>query len=795
MCSHACKYFLLLTLIALVLAFFPSFADAQQVSRPVVVIEPGHGWSSDAAGTIDPGAVRYDLVEKDITLDIASRVTRFLANCPLDVHLIRTGDDPGHTLEDVDEIVNALNPKVGVAIHINASTNQTISGAEGWYTNGGVGDDEASQRLARLLAGHVAEAMSLPNLGTKPEDTNRHGRLYIHWWKAPAALIELAYMDADAELLRSQRSGLAMAVAHALLSYLGISQNCADQPQPLLLINPIAHIDGFGIGSAHIRVGTEGLKSMLDAQHTMGIRWAREEIPWELVEPEQDNFRWSYRYDLKRSHDFDKLLSELHQRNIEVVAVLDYGPRYLQGDPEHGDRVLPEILLSRWRTYVQRVVNQFGDRINYWEIQNEVNSREFWGKVVTENSTKQPPDVSATPDPWLYAKMLHVAHDIIKGSDPNDVVIASGLAGYHGDLAHCATNYSNYLVELYDVGAWGAFDVVAVHPYRVGPDNSGHPPETIVERGMGYDLAVRHCTQEPVTYSLLQETRLLRDLVLRLGTKPIWITEIGWQDPWLNQSGYRSGQPDVVRADYLVRTYVLLLSEPGVDKVFWYTQVDDQGFALGTNGQDAMRTTATFLTNSRPLGQVHGQSDLGRPGDDDVYEYRFEKDGALIVVLWKARGGEVYRDVAVDNLDGGTLRMYMLDTKDLTATGGEEVTIVDGKVVVHLNEHPVFLVVAPRTGWDRFWHDLKRRFADLWSTLRDKLTKWWGSQWDRLKLWSDAQLYNLQQQIDRWLNDLNRWMQEEIQHQLEAWLHQICGSAVVPGGLVIAYFTIRRRRI
>jgi len=202
----------------------PEIAVAQE-SRPVVVLDPGHGWGN-ASGKIDPGAVSGDLVEKDIALDVARHARAFLNRCPVDVYLTREGDDPGHTLFDVDEIVNSHQPTVGISIHAN-SAGASATGAEGWYTVGGY-DDTASQQLAALLSASVATHFSIPDRGAKPETSNRHGGLYIHHWHAPSALVEIGFLQGDAALLRERRPDFGRAIAQATLVYLGLPATCAD---------------------------------------------------------------------------------------------------------------------------------------------------------------------------------------------------------------------------------------------------------------------------------------------------------------------------------------------------------------------------------------------------------------------------------------------------------------------------------------------------------------------------------------------------------------------------------------
>ena len=202
----------------------PEMSVAQK-NRPVVVLDPGHGWSN-ASGNIDPGAVSGDLIEKDIALDVARHTRTFLNRCPVDVFLTREGDDPEHTLLDVDEIVNSHQPTVGISIHVN-SAGAGATGAEGWYTVGGY-DDTGSQQLAALLSASIATHFSIPDRGAKPETSNRHGSLYIHHWQTPSALVEVGFLQGDAALLRERRPDFGRAIAQATLVYLGLPVTCAD---------------------------------------------------------------------------------------------------------------------------------------------------------------------------------------------------------------------------------------------------------------------------------------------------------------------------------------------------------------------------------------------------------------------------------------------------------------------------------------------------------------------------------------------------------------------------------------
>ncbi|HEY70627.1 MAG TPA: hypothetical protein G4O08_08595 [Anaerolineae bacterium] len=218
---------MMLILVLVVVGFLaggPTEARAQS-PRPVLVLDPGHGWNN-GAGLIDPGEVSGDLVEKEITLDVARQTRDLLSRCDVDVHLTHDRDDYNHTENDIADIVNGLDPTLAVSIHTNSS-DTTASGTEAWYTVGGY-DDTSSQALAAILAAGVADQFAIPNRGAKPETQNPLGGLYIHEWEAPSVLLELAFLQADAELLRTERRNFARAIARVLLSSVNVPLDCAD---------------------------------------------------------------------------------------------------------------------------------------------------------------------------------------------------------------------------------------------------------------------------------------------------------------------------------------------------------------------------------------------------------------------------------------------------------------------------------------------------------------------------------------------------------------------------------------
>ena len=93
----------------------------------------------------------------------------------------------------------------------------------------GQDDTNNSQRLAETSAENIASRLTIPDRGAFPESSSYHGGLYIHQWNVLSALVEMAYLQTDAMLLREKRRDFARPFALAILSYLDQPATCADE--------------------------------------------------------------------------------------------------------------------------------------------------------------------------------------------------------------------------------------------------------------------------------------------------------------------------------------------------------------------------------------------------------------------------------------------------------------------------------------------------------------------------------------------------------------------------------------
>jgi N-acetylmuramoyl-L-alanine amidase len=114
-------------------------ATAFPLSVRRIVLDAGHGG-------IDPGATTIDLTEKEITLDIGTRLRARLEREGFEVVVTRDGDRT-IALKDRAWLANTSRSDVFVSIHVNAIVKHTESrGIETYYL--GATDDPSLTRLA-----------------------------------------------------------------------------------------------------------------------------------------------------------------------------------------------------------------------------------------------------------------------------------------------------------------------------------------------------------------------------------------------------------------------------------------------------------------------------------------------------------------------------------------------------------------------------------------------------------------------------------------------------------------------
>jgi hypothetical protein len=317
----------------------------------------------------------------------------------------------------------------------------------------------------------------------------------------------------------------------------------APKPAPAAPEEQVATLDAAPFGlNTHLSSRYPDLLTMntpADAVAQSGAGWAREDIHWYRVEPWLGNFDWSYT---------DAAMRALIQRKINIVGVLGHPPGW--ATPYGGDDANSFSFYAPdpdyFAAYAAAVVGRYGRYVHHWEIWNEPDNPLFW---------------KPAPDPQAYATLLIRASAAIHRVASDAKVLIGGVNPFS----------TTFLKQVADAGAWGSFDILAIHPYV--------DPVT------------------PEAGNLVAAADGVRALAAQLGKKPLWVTEVGWasgpsdHDP----AGMNTEQ---TQANLLTRA-MLLLWRAGVERSFWYTLKDDPGnpyglFAYGTSYTDFSRPKPSF---------------------------------------------------------------------------------------------------------------------------------------------------------------------------------------------------------
>jgi hypothetical protein len=258
----------------------------------------------------------------------------------------------------------------------------------------------------------------------------------------------------------------------------------------------------------------------LELLHEAGVSWIRQQLPWEQIEPVAKGQTTDPNFGGSTWSKFDDIVDRANALGMHVILRLDTSPRWaLPADALDG--LGPPLRDEDFWDFVTQVASRYRGRVAAYQIWNEPNLNSEWGR--------RPPDAAA------YVRLLRGASERVRDADPSAQVVLAAMAPTLTENAD-ALNELVYLQRVYDAGARGAFDVLAVQAYglRGGPDD----PRT---------------DRSDITFS---RPVLVRELMERNGDvgTPVWATEVGWNvnPPDLPEQPYGRVTP-ALQARYTVR--------------------------------------------------------------------------------------------------------------------------------------------------------------------------------------------------------------------------------------------------
>ncbi len=169
-----------------------------------IVIDAGHGGN-------DVGAIRENITEKAITLDVAQRLKDLLEKKGYQVEMTRDTDKTV-SLQDRVAFSESKQPDIFVSVHVNSSEKPEITGIETHYYH------QESLSLAQTVHASLAS-----NINSKNRGLFKSKFYVINHTTCPAILVEIGFISNEgerAELVSNKRKqATAKAIAEGVENY------------------------------------------------------------------------------------------------------------------------------------------------------------------------------------------------------------------------------------------------------------------------------------------------------------------------------------------------------------------------------------------------------------------------------------------------------------------------------------------------------------------------------------------------------------------------------------------------
>jgi len=278
--------------------------------------------------------------------------------------------------------------------------------------------------------------------------------------------------------------------------------NTAVRPQPRLargVTVPYAELSPFGVNTflqQEVELEKRDLSLRLVSQ--AGFTTIRQEFPWEDIEIHgKGDFvdRRNVIEGIDAWAKYDHIVDVADRYDVGIVARLGNPPAWTRALTDTVGANAPPDDYADFGDFAALVAERYRDRITFFQIWNEPNGNEEWGRQ----------DV----DPEAYTRLLCLAYDRIKKANAGAIILAGALTP---TLAMDGRNMNDliFLQRMYQAGAGSCFDIFSAQGYGLW---SGATDQRVRPTVINYAHHV-----------------LIRDIMVRNGDahKSIWISEMGW---------------------------------------------------------------------------------------------------------------------------------------------------------------------------------------------------------------------------------------------------------------------------
>jgi len=181
----------------------------------------------------------------------------------------------------------------------------------------------------------------------------------------------------------------------------------------------------------------------------IGVKWTRLGASWNSIEKEKGVYSWE---------ETDKAFEVALKNGITPFVTIGHGNELYSKLTTYDDPKLAEIYgyrpeppikdpvaMKAFLDFTRATVERYKDNIDYWEVWNEPNHRNYWG---------------STPDGKEYGELLVQTANLIKEVDPGSKVIGGSMAGIDPEFTE----------DFLSVGSDKLIDIISYHNYGAVPE-------------------------------------------------------------------------------------------------------------------------------------------------------------------------------------------------------------------------------------------------------------------------------------------------------------------------------------
>ncbi len=236
----------------------------------------------------------------------------------------------------------------------------------------------------------------------------------------------------------------------------------------------------------------------------LGLNWVKQQLAWEITEPEKGNFQWAM---------MDMVTQSAREFNIKLMLSIVAAPEWAREPGVDLSRHGPPANNQDFVDFVTAVLNRYPGQIHGIEVWNEMNLDREWTSVNGLSASN-------------YVALLRDSYNAIKAIDPNIIVISGALSPTGLNDGVGAFDDFVYMDQLIEAGMLDVSDCVGAHHNgtNIGPSvryNEVPNDPTAIFRGP-FDNP-HH------SWSFRSTLEGYANRVFSAGsTTPLCVTEFGW---------------------------------------------------------------------------------------------------------------------------------------------------------------------------------------------------------------------------------------------------------------------------